>query len=155
MDQIAEVGKGSMSGLTNEDELMTRLNGLAKDKIKLIKDPIERYKIELPRNNYDFFDKIINDNKLPIEGVETHEELLDRIEYFIKYLRSLVGKKIMVITHSGFLEVMLKTLFNLSVLPQGNMSNGKNCSVCYCVCRDGVFTMVSPQNTEHLSIDLD
>lgn len=66
-----EVKKGSMSGLTNKDELMKNLNQLAKDKIKLIQDPIEKYKIELPINNDKFFNKIVKDNLLPIEGVET------------------------------------------------------------------------------------
>jgi hypothetical protein len=71
MDEIMEVKKGSMSGLTNKDELMKNLNQLAKDKIKLIQDPIEKYKIELPINNDKFFNKIVKDNLLPIEGVET------------------------------------------------------------------------------------
>lgn len=53
-----EVKKGSMSGLTNEDELMKNLNQSAKDKIKLIEDPIEKYKIELPINNDKFFNKM-------------------------------------------------------------------------------------------------
>ena len=35
MEEILEVKKGSMSGLTKEDELMKNLNQLAKDKLKL------------------------------------------------------------------------------------------------------------------------
>ena len=58
MDEIMEVKKGSMSGLTNEDELMKNLNQLAKDKIKLIQDPIEKYEIELPVNNEFFLIKL-------------------------------------------------------------------------------------------------
>ena len=53
-----EVEKGSMSGLTNEDELMKNLNQLAKDKLKLINDPIEKYEIELPVNNKFFLIKL-------------------------------------------------------------------------------------------------
>ena len=52
---------------------MKNLNQLAKDKIKLIQDPIEKYKIELPINNDEFFNKIVKDNLLPIEGVETYD----------------------------------------------------------------------------------
>lgn len=155
LKEILEVKKGSMSGLTNEDELMKNLNRLAKDKLKLIQDPIEKYKIELPVNNDDFFNKIVDDNSLPIEGVETYEELLCRVEYLIKYIKTTDKKKILIISHSGYLDIMLKIMFNLSTLPSGNMSNGKNCSICYCTYKNDIFTMCSPPNTEHLSIDLD
>ncbi len=114
-----------------------------------------QYKIELPVNTDNFFNKIVEDNELSIEGVETYEELLERVEYLIDYLKTTDKQKILVITHSGYLEIMLKIMFNLSILPQGNMTNGKNCSICFCTCMNDIFTMVSPPNTEHLSIDLD
>jgi broad specificity phosphatase PhoE len=155
LDEILEVKKGSMSGLTNEDELMKNLNQLTKDKLKSIQDPIKKYKIELPIYNYKFFNKIVEDNSLLIEGVETYEELLGRVEHLIEYIKTTDKQKILVITHSGYLEIMLKIMFNFSTLPIGNMSNGKNCSICYCIYKNNIFTMVSPQNTEHLSIDLD
>ena len=155
MNEILEVKKGSMSGLTNEDELMKNLNQLAKDKLKSIQDPIKKYKIELPIYNYKFFNKIVEDNSLLIEGVETYEELLDRVKYLIKYLKTTDKQKILVITHSGYLDILLKIMFNLSTLPQGNMSNGKNYSICYCTYKNKIFTMCSPPNTEHLSINLD
>ena len=155
MDEIMEVKKGSMSGLTNEDELMKKLNQLAKNKLKLIEDPIEKYIIELPVNNEFFFNEIVEDNSLSIEGVETYEELLDRAKYLIEYIKTTDKQKILVITHSGYLDILLKIMFNLSTLPQGNMSNGKNCSICYCTYKNNIFKMCSPPNTEHLSINLD
>ena len=82
-----------MSGLTNEDELMKNLNKLAKDKLKLIQDPIEKYIIELPVNDEIFFNKIVEDNSLLIEGVETYKKLLDRVEYLIKYIKTTDKKK--------------------------------------------------------------
>ena len=121
----------------------------------VINDPIEKYVIELPVNNEFFFNKIVEDNSLPIEGVETYEELLDRVEYLIEYIKTTDKRKILVITHSGYLDILLKNMFNLSILPQGDISNGKNCSICYCNYKNNVFTMCSPPNTEHLSIDLD
>jgi hypothetical protein len=139
----------------NTKNFWKNLNQLAKDKIKLIQDPIEKYKIELPINNDKFFNKIVKDNLLPIEGVETYDELLGRVEHLIEYIKTTDKQKNLVITHSGYLEIMLKIMFNLSTLPMGNMSNGKNCSICYCTYKNNIFTMVSPQNTEHLSIDLD
>jgi len=75
--------------------------------------------------------------------------------YLIEYIKTTDKQKILVITHSGYLQIMLKIMFNLSTLPMGNTSNGKNCSICYCTYKNNIFTMVSPQNTEHLSIDLD
>jgi broad specificity phosphatase PhoE len=112
--------------------------------------------LDMKTINHDtFFNTIIEDNSLSIEGVETYEELFNRAEYLIEYLKNSDTKKILVVTHSGFLEIMLKILFNLSVLPQGNLTNGKNCSICYCTLKNNIFTMVSPQNTEHLSINLD
>ena len=155
MDEVSEVKKGSMSGLTNEDEIMKKLNKLAKDKIELMKDPIERYETELPKYSYNFFDKIIKDNDLQIEGLEIYEELVERAEHLIEYIKNTNSKKIIIVTHSGYLEILLKILFNLSVLPKGSMKNGKNCSICYCTCKNNIFTMVSPQNTEHLLIDFD
>ena len=121
----------------------------------VINDPIEKYVIELPVNNEFFFNKIVEDNSLPIEGVETYEELLDRVEYLIEYIKTTDKRKILVITHSGYLDILLKNMFNLSILPQGDISNGKNCSICYCTYKNNIFTMCSPPNTEHLSIDLD
>lgn len=152
MDEIKEVKKGSMSGLTNSDELMITLNTLAKNKIEVITDPIEKYKIESPLNNYMFFHNIIKKNNLPINELETYDELMNRTEYLIEYIKNTDCKKILVISHSGYLDILLKTLFNLSTLPKGNMTNGKNCSICYCVLKNNIFTMISPQNTEHLSI---
>ena len=141
-----------MSGLTNQDELMVNLNVLADDKIKSINDPIEKYKIESPLNGYNFFSSIIKDNKLPITEVETYEELIDRVEYLIEHLKNTDHKKILVISHSGYLETLLKIMFHLNALPKGNMSNGKHCSICYSVLKNNVFSMISPQNTEHLTI---
>lgn len=153
MDELMEVKKGSLSGLTNEDELMKNLNKFAKDKIKKIKDPIDKYKIELPQYNHIFFEKLVEENNLPIEGIESFHELMDRVNYFIEYLKNSEHKKIIVVTHSGYLEVLLQTIFNLSILPKGDVSNGKNCTICYCVYKNNTFTMISPQNSEHLAID--
>ena len=155
MDKISEVKKGSMSGLTNNDKLMKDLNQYTQNEINALQDPIEKYKIELPVNNENFFSKIVEKNNLAITGIETYDELLGRVKYLIEYIKTTNKQKILVITHSGYLDILLKIMFNLSILPKGNMSNGKNCSICYCTYENNIFTMVSPQNTEHLSIDLD
>lgn len=100
---------------------------LTENKIKLIEDPIEKYKLKLPYYEYIFYDNIIRENELPITGIETYEELMYRVEYLINYLKNTNCKKILVITHSGYLDILLKTIFNTGVLPQANTTNGKNC----------------------------
>jgi broad specificity phosphatase PhoE len=77
----------------------------------------------LPINNNKFFNKIVKNNSLQIKGIETYEELLGRIEHLIEYIKTTDKQKILVITHSGYLEIMLKIMFNLITLQMGNMSN--------------------------------
>jgi len=149
-DNIKEVKKGNMSGLTNNDELMMKLNKYVIEKMKEIADPIDKYEIEESYKAEKFYNKIIEDNKIDITGVETARELLDRVNRFIKFLQETKYKKIIVISHSGLLDILLKTIFRINVLPKGDMKNGKNCSICYCRMTDNEMIMVSPQNTEHL-----
>lgn len=149
-DDIKEVKKGNMSGLTNNDELMMKLNKYVIEKMKKIVDPIDKYEIEESYKAEKFYNKIIEDNNIDITGVETARELFDRVNRFIKFLQETKYKKIIVISHSGLLDILLKTIFRINVLPKGDMKNGKNCSICYCRMTDNEMIMVSPQNTEHL-----
>ena len=151
-DDIKEVKKGNMSGLTNKDELVTQLNKYASDKIKEIEDPIMKYNIENPYLAEEFYNRIIKENKLDITGVETTHELLTRCNRFMNLLQQTKYKKIIVVSHSGLLDTLLKIIFKLNVLPKGDMTNGKNCSICYCKLKNNSFTMISPQNTEHLAL---
>ena len=57
---------------------------------------------------------------------------------------------IIVVSHSGYYDALLKEMFGINVLPKGNMDRGKNCWICYCIYDDGRFKMISPLNTEHL-----
>lgn len=154
MNELMEVKKGTLSELTNKDELVIKLNESVDKEMKLVIDPIEKYKKELLDQQYELFYKIIKKYDLPIDGLETYDEVLQRIKKFIKYLKTTNKQKILVITHSGILEFILKYIFNLSKLPRGDYTNGKNCSICCCTLKNKVFTMVAPQNTEHLSLDL-
>ena len=61
-------------------------------------------------------------------------------------------KKIIVVSHNAFLEILLKIIFKTNILPKGDMKNGNNCYICYCTLKNNLFSMVSPKNTEHLGL---
>ena len=113
MNEIMELKNGSLSGLTNNDELMKNLTKYAMDEIALIRDPIEKYKIEIPVHQQAFYNEVIRNNSLPVVGVETYEEILHRVNYLINYLKNTPMKKILVITHSGFLDNFIKILLTI------------------------------------------
>lgn len=150
LNQLAEVKKGTLSGLTNDDPLMKELNEIANNEIKRMTDPIIKYELNDPQKENEFYEKICT--RLGIQDVELYKELIERVDYTIEYLRCCQYRKIIVVSHSGLLEILLKRMFNLNVLPRGDFPNGKNCSISYCTYSKGKFKMVSPMNTEHLSI---
>jgi len=152
-DNLKEVKKGNLSGLTGNDVPLKTLNELVGIELGKMEDPIEKYEIENPRESENFFQNIVSSNGLDIEGVENILDLTDRVTKFINQLRTINCKKIVVVSHSGLLEVLLKLIFNVNVLMKGNVKNGKNCSITYCTFKNNHFSMISPQNTEHLSLN--
>jgi broad specificity phosphatase PhoE len=156
MNEISEIKKGNMSGLSKNDDLIIKFDKLFNEKINSIIDPIDNYRyIYSVLDGYALVNDIINDNNLDISGLETYDEIIDRTNYFIDYLQKTDKRKILVVSHSGYLETLLQTIFKLGVLPYGDFTPGKNCSICYCTLKDDIFSMISPLNTEHLSIDFD
>lgn len=154
---IMEVKKGNMSGLTSKDKLMEDFGLSISKYLDKIKDPIEKIsKTSDPELASNFYENIIEYNDLGIVGVESSNELISRTKRFIEKIKTTRCKKILVITHSGFLEVLLKLMFELNVLPKGNLSNGKNCCISYCLYNgiDDKFKMITPLNTEHLGLDI-
>ena len=152
-DDLKELKKGNMSGLTNKDDLITKFKTKVDLEINKIKDPIEKYEISNPYKAEDFYQNIIEKYNIDINNLETKEEILDRANNFINVLKERNCKKIIVVSHSGTLEVLLKLMLKLNVLPKGDTSNGSNCSIALLTLdNDNSFSMISPQNTEHLSI---
>ena len=127
-----------------------------KNKINTCYDKINKldikYEIDDPYKAEEFYEKIIEENNLDISGIENNHELLQRVDKFINFLNKTKCKKIIVVSHSGFLDILLKIIFKINVLPKGDMKNGKNCSICYCTLKNNLFSMISPQNTEHLGL---
>lgn len=149
-DEIKEVKKGNMSGLTKEDDIMKKLNQCVDDKVSKIEDPIKKYEIQSPENAEIFFQDIVNTEKMDITGVESKDEIIERTNKFIEFIKENECKKIIIVSHGGFIEILLKKILRLNVLPKGKMEKSSNCSICYLTFNDNLFSLVSPQNTEHL-----
>jgi broad specificity phosphatase PhoE len=147
LDELIENKAGILSGQTEKDEIKKEFIKKVSGALGKIQDPIEVYKLDVHREADKFFAPIIGD-----WGFETGEELLARINKVIDYIKETDCKKIIIVSHSGFLDELLKNIFSINKLPKGDMSRGKNCWICYCTWLNGVFHMISPINTEHFKL---
>lgn len=150
-DDIKEIDKGNLAGLTNKDNLKQIFNNHLHSETSKLIDPIEKYKIQHPITNKYFLKNTIKKYDIQITGVEHPINLHKRVINFIETIKKSDHNKIIIISHNGFLETLLKTMFNINVLPKGNLKNGENCTICYCTYENNNFIMQSPQNTEHLN----
>lgn len=135
---------GKISGLSHGDELMIQVREF-KESLFGIMDPIDRY------NKADSIIDMIND-KFDI-GMENDGQLGKRVETIIQKLTNSKCEKIIVIGHWGSLMCLIKTMFALPQIPEGDFKNGSNCWICYIEYNniDG-FRMQSPPNTEHFNL---
>jgi broad specificity phosphatase PhoE len=147
MDELMETKMGELSGLTDDEEPKKTYLKKMEDAENDILDPIEKYEIRDYLKAQTFFDPVIGNI-----GIERYEEVIHRVRKFIEFLKTSEHRKIIVISHSGYYDALLKEMFNINVLPKGDMTGGKNCWICYCIYDDGKFKMISPLNSEHLSI---
>ena len=104
-----------MSGLTNDDELIIKFNNYRYEKLKEIKDPNIKNEILGPYESQNFYKKVIKDNNLDIVGIEKNNELLHRVNKFINFLKKTKCKKMIVVSHNAFLEILLN-LSNFGIL---------------------------------------
>lgn len=148
IEELTELKKGILSGMSNKDYRLRKLDKHHKQLEESTIDPIEKYII---KNSH-----IINDNiKFPHYNLHPVSELDESTNIIINKLINSPHNKILVISHSGTLDYLIKLLFRLNHLPFGNFSNGKNCSICCIKYDDNGFHMISPQNTEHLALKFD
>jgi broad specificity phosphatase PhoE len=145
--ELVENKAGILSGLTDKDKIKKTFSDDVSAIINNIKDPIEKYELDEYKKADDFFTPIIGDY-----GLETGDELLERINKVIKYIKETKCNKIIIVSHSSFLSSLLKTIFSINTLPKGDMSKSKNCWICYCTYEDNKFHMISPMNTEHYKL---
>jgi bisphosphoglycerate-dependent phosphoglycerate mutase len=87
LDELKEVKKGNLSGLTKNDELTKKFGKLVMDELNKIKDPIEKYSLNLPINEHKFYDDLIEKTDLGIKGIEGIKELLERVNFIVNYVK--------------------------------------------------------------------
>jgi probable phosphoglycerate mutase len=133
-DLFLEAKKGSNSGKTKE-ETMKVINEIKKE----IRDPIEQYRVDII--------ELLN-NKMNI-GAETDTELTQRCIKIINMIKKSKYKKILIVSHSGTIFRLIKTIFNLNWTP---MVDGGNCCITYITYSGNKFKLESPPNTEHLKM---
>ncbi len=90
-------------------------------------------------------------------GIEAIEHVNTRVMEFIHRLKSLKkrnpqnqpcgSRKIIVVSHSAFLDCLFAEMFGL---PLGALGKIENCSISYCVFNRKRFKMITNPNTEHL-----
>lgn len=142
-DLLKESKQGKISGLPKTDSLFNQINEYEREIQS--KDPIERY------INKNVVDKKLNEH-FDI-GYETDEEVESRANEFIQKLLKTDCKKILIVAHGGLLLSMIRHLFKLSKVPEGDFKNGGNCWLSYITYNDvDGFRLVSPPNTEHLGL---
>lgn len=150
IEQFVEVKKGKLSGLSKQDDLIVTINYLTDMNMNKIKDPIVKYKLQDPYVKYMFNADILS--PLGDLETETYDEVISRVMYCIDYIKNIDSNKIIIVSHHGFLRTFLQTILNSNVFPQGNLDNGTNCWISYVILQNNSFKLISPPNTEHLSI---
>lgn len=153
--ELSEISKGRMSGLEVSDPLIVKIINIQKDFFNKYNDPIERGKMGCEGFN-NFMEDRTKDDDIGFELIKT---LKHRINKIINFIKASDFKKIILVSHSGFLELLLKTMINIfdsdvDILVKGNMKNGKNCWISrldYDPVSD-VFRMITAPNTEHLKL---
>lgn len=145
--ELVENKAGILSGQTEKDEIKKKFMNDVSKIINEIEDPIEIYELDEYIKADIYFTPMIGDY-----GLETGDELLNRINKVIACIKETKCNKIIIVSHSSFLSELLKTIFSINKLPKGDMTKSKNCWICYCTYENNKFHMISPINTEHFKL---
>jgi broad specificity phosphatase PhoE len=142
VDEIKEIGRGDMHEYYEAEYKI----------LKTIKDPIEYWKTEKELH------KTIQE-KYNLKNMDDIRDIEKRLNDFISRIKSMKEKKIIVVSHYGFLfTALLPKLFNIPSESiqhfTGESPNDDNCAISYCLYDEDsdTFTMVMPPSTEHLKI---
>jgi broad specificity phosphatase PhoE len=149
MDDLKEIKMGLLSGLKPGESYRGIMSNIVNKINKNNKDPIDKYRLmgyEQSEKIYEYeFYKETKHNS----GIELWIELKPRIKNIIHFIRKSNHHNIVIVSHSGFLEALIKYIFKIPILYE-DMRNGKNCWISYCVLNNNKFIMISPPNTLHL-----
>jgi|688.fasta_scaffold342916_1 broad specificity phosphatase PhoE len=145
LDILKERKHGKLSGADKVNPLMVKINEF--EKKMLSDDPIDKI-IKMDKL------KEVENEKFNV-GFENNATLEKRLMPFIDILIKSQCKKILVVGHGGALLSLIRTLFKIIKVPEGNFDNGNNCWISYIVFKNNEFKLLSPPNTEHLGLKLD
>lgn len=149
MNELKEIKKGKMCGLLPTDNYIVRLNNFRNKYYNKFKDPIELTEMKEYNN---ITDKILLKNFDPNLGMDKSTIIQKKINKVIDFIKKCKCKKIIIVTHFDTIEFLLKNMINLSFLPEGDLTNGKNCMLSYIKYENNKFNLVTMPNTVHLGI---
>lgn len=139
---------------TDETKIETaesRMKKLYMNDLDKIIDPIEKYKIGdyenwKQSNSYIYRDLHVH--------VENDQELSARVDNVMTNIIESPNNKIIIVSHDNFLRSIIKKLFGLDVIPDGNIDNDAHNWISYITVNDGKYELISPPNNEHLKLSL-
>lgn len=154
-DDLVEFKKGKLSGVSDSDPNMIQVYDAEKKYHVIQKDPIIRNRQGIKGEN-EFLELELKHLDL---GIEPYEEVIEKVQRTINSIISNSHSTIYLVSHSGFLDVLIKEMFKTNVTFNGDKTNGKNCWICLveyvnisgsdCL---GYFRLVTAPNTEHLGL---
>lgn len=157
-DLLVEFKKGKLSGVCESDPNMIHVHEAEKRYRDIHKDPIKRNLQGIEAESR-FLESELRHLDL---GIESYHESIQKVRSVVQELITSSCSTIYVVSHSGFLDILLKEMFKTNVTFNGDKSNGKNCWIClveYNSIRrtdwSGHFRLITAPNTEHLGLDLD
>ena len=145
MDELKENDKGLVCiGKSHEELRKDKFYNdyyKTRDSIRKIRDPIEK------TINYE---KIMKTVEKKYE-IEKEENLRKRIYKIINFIKKTNKKKILIVTHGGYILYFLQYLFNIYRVQQ-SYSGTENCHISYLRYVNNKFNLLYGPSTEHFNL---
>lgn len=145
-NDITEVDKGILSGQSKHKKVVRNYDKQKKAILDSIQDPIEKEKIKSK-----LVDMISNIGGKDTQ-IESDSAVIQRCRETIAYIKECKYTDIIIVSHSGYIDYLLKEMFNICDYPSGDFTNGNNCGIAYIEFKENTFHLVSPPNTLHLGL---
>ena len=135
--RIIELDYGILSGSKPNDKIMKEY---MKEYNKFAKDPID---LQL---RWTEFDNIIYKKF-------KSEQLKPAKKRSLSFMKSLPKdtKNIIIVSHGGILQIIIKVLFNIEPNIMGDLSNGNNCTITFITREKNNYNLLTLPNTLHLA----
>lgn len=82
--------------------------------------------------------------------MESTQNIKQRIQKFIRFLKLVDAKKILCVTHADTIRSLNCIIMNSVSEINGDLTNGKNCHLTYYKLKDGKFKLIIPPSTFYL-----